>query len=153
MFDLQPASDRLAADPPCIDEFGVVPWDYDRTGALRFLLVAAREDARWTVPKGRLIAEMSPRETAMREAFNEAGAIGRVDPNPLGRFTYRRPSPSGEDVWHAATLFSMRVNGTLLNWPEKADRKRHWFEHHQALTAIDDPNLRNLLIRAFAAAL
>lgn len=148
MLDLLPASGQLEPRAVAVEEFGVVPWGCNRKGDIRVLLVTARGKTRWTVPKGRLMAETSPMETAGREAFNEAGAVGRLDPTPLGRFAYRRASEDDQGQWHAATLYSFRVTGTLLNWPEKAERRRRWFELDSALAAIDDRNLRTLLTHA-----
>jgi len=146
MYDHQPAIGQPIEGVVCVEEYGVVPWNMDRTGAIRLLLVSARGRRGWTVPKGPLMPGLNGRETAMREAFNEGGVVGRLEPEPVGRFLYRRLDGDGAFHWHAATLFSMRVAGTLLNWPEKEDRKRAWFELNEAIAAVDDPGLRNLLV-------
>ena len=58
-------------------------------GDVMFLLVRSRAGNRWTFPKGTVEpSDASPADAAMREALEEAGVTGTVDPVPLG--TYRK---------------------------------------------------------------
>jgi len=67
-----------------------------RGGRTEFLLVRTKETAspveRWTFPKGHVEANESLLDAAIREAVEEAGAKGPVDPDPLP--PYRFPGGS-----------------------------------------------------------
>jgi len=67
-----------------------------RGGRTEFLLVRTKETAspveRWTFPKGHVEANESLLDAAIREALEEAGAKGPVDPDPLP--PYRFPGGS-----------------------------------------------------------
>ncbi len=75
------------------------PWGAQRTvaaaicyrtrplGELEFLLVRTRA-GRWIFPKGAVDGDPSAAAGAAREAFEEAGVIGRVEPVCLTRFLH-----------------------------------------------------------------
>lgn len=60
----------------------------DEGGQLEILLVTSRRSRRWIIPKGWPIKGLKPELSAAREAFEEAGVVGRVDAQDVGRFSY-----------------------------------------------------------------
>ena len=51
-----------------------------RAGAIEFLLVNTNGGSKWTFPKGAPEARLSHSQAAHREAWEEAGAIGIIEP-------------------------------------------------------------------------
>jgi 8-oxo-dGTP pyrophosphatase MutT (NUDIX family) len=59
-----------------------------REGKPEFLLVRTRSGESWTFPKGHVEPGESAAAAAAREAHEEAGVSGRLDPEPLGVYLY-----------------------------------------------------------------
>ncbi len=93
----------------------------DRT---EFLLVRTKEPAspveRWTFPKGHVEANESLLEAAIREALEEAGVKGMVDPNPLP--PYRFPGSSSGSV----VVIPFLVWTGQPQEPTEPGRERRW---------------------------
>jgi len=60
-----------------------IPYRIDQ-GRLRVLLVTSRTRRRWILPKGKVAPRMLPGRSAEREAFEEAGVLGRLAKDPIG---------------------------------------------------------------------
>ena len=52
------------------------------------LLITSRDTGRWIIPKGWPIEGLSPSETALQEAYEEAGVAGKADDRHVGHFPY-----------------------------------------------------------------
>lgn len=66
---------------------GVIP--YRRNGStLEVLLISSRARRRWLVPKGIIELGMRADESAVKEAFEEAGVGGILDGRPVGKYEY-----------------------------------------------------------------
>ncbi len=57
-------------------------------GALRILVITSRGTGRWIIPKGWPQVGRTLAETALCEAYEEAGIRGEVAPVPIGSFHY-----------------------------------------------------------------
>ena len=53
------------------------------------MLVTSRGRQRWIIPKGWPHKGRAPHRSAAREAFEEAGVVGKVRRRPVGTFSYR----------------------------------------------------------------
>ncbi len=71
---------------------------------------------RWTFPKGGCESGETLAQAAAREAIEEAGAVGRVNPEPIGEYRYR------DDV---VTAFVLSVDSTRR--PAEPARDPTWF--------------------------
>jgi 8-oxo-dGTP pyrophosphatase MutT (NUDIX family) len=60
-----------------------------RDGEIEFLLVKTRA-GRWTFPKGRVEDDATRAAAAAREAYEEAGVHGRVDPLPFATYLHSK---------------------------------------------------------------
>ncbi|HWU55015.1 MAG TPA: NUDIX hydrolase, partial [Rhizomicrobium sp.] len=69
-----------------------------RNCELEILLVTSLSSKRWILPKGWLEPELTPAENAAREAFEEAGVTGRIDPRPVGSYYYLKDKKDGGGV-------------------------------------------------------
>jgi 8-oxo-dGTP pyrophosphatase MutT (NUDIX family) len=84
-----------------------------KDGKIQFLLVRTKQGGKyWTLPKGhRQQGETLP-ESAQREAREEAGIKGRLDPEPLMDFVYPNPSdPQNPDPVTAYLLEVLDLEG------------------------------------------
>jgi hypothetical protein len=57
---------------------------------------------------------------------------------------------AGELRWLEVDLFALAVTAELESWPEQGQRIRRWFTQAEAAAAVDEPDLRGLII-GFAA--
>lgn len=126
-------------------QYGVLPWRKDRRGDVQILLITSRGRGRWIVPKGWLAKGRGPYLSAAMEAFEEAGVIGEVLSHPLASYDYVKGDEDGAERHRRVTLFSLRVVGTLTNWPERGQRKRQWFSLAGAAETADDPELAEII--------
>jgi 8-oxo-dGTP pyrophosphatase MutT (NUDIX family) len=107
----------------------------------KLLLITSRNSKSWSLPKGRLDPLLSPVEAGRREAFEEAGVIGRLSARSLGNFTHR--DSRGETF--RVRVFKMHVQRELLKWPENIERQRKWVTLEMALEMISNPSLRRFI--------
>jgi uncharacterized protein len=114
------------------------------------LLITSRETKRWVIPKGNLIAGLSPHAAAAHEAEEEAGVIGAACPTPLGAYRYLNTRKNGASLMLDVDVFPIMVTQELDEWEEQDQRERRWFPLADAADAVDEPDLRDL-IRSFRA--
>src|SRR4029077_17032681 len=81
------------------------------------MLVTSRETRRWIIPKGWPHKGKAPHPSAVREAFEEAGVVGRVARHPVGSFAYRKRLRSGRVVVCEVHVFPLRVRHQTKLWP------------------------------------
>jgi 8-oxo-dGTP pyrophosphatase MutT (NUDIX family) len=122
-------------------QYGVLPWRFRGKGGIEMLLITSRERGRWIVPRGWPMEGRAPFMTAALEAFEEAGIIGDIDPQPLTDFHYLKGHDDGSREHVKVTLFGMNVQGTLTHWRERGQRKRQWFGLDEAAARLDDVEL------------
>jgi two-component system phosphate regulon sensor histidine kinase PhoR len=132
-----------------LTQFGVIPVRERAGGGIEVLLITSRETRRWVVPRGNPVPGKNGAESAALEAFEEAGITGRVEPEPIGRYSYAKRRRSGALLPAEVELFRMRVEAESEDWPEKKDRERRWFAPDEAAAAVAETGLAEL-IRALA---
>jgi hypothetical protein len=71
-------------------ESGALAYRRLKNGELVILLVSKKRSKKWGIPKGKVNASLSFGETAAKEAFEEAGVIGRVSSNSIGMFRAKK---------------------------------------------------------------
>jgi 8-oxo-dGTP pyrophosphatase MutT (NUDIX family) len=111
----------------------------------RLCMVTSRSGRRWVFPKGQIEPGHSPGESALLEAWEEAGLVGILDPEPVGSYVYEKMGCT-----HHVLLFLMRVSEVGAVWPEMEFRERKWVTIHEAMERVDEPSLRELLRRIFS---
>lgn len=125
-------------------QYGALCWRMHR-GKVQVLLATSRDTGRWIIPKGWPIDGLTPQQTAVQEAWEEAGAKGMVSDAPIGRFTYgkvRKPMPP---LICQVTVFGLRISGLEDKFPERKERRRKWFDAAKASGKVTEPDLRALL--------
>ena len=128
-------------------QYGAIPIRLTRKGKAEVLLVTSRGTRRWVIPKGWPIRKLSPADTAVREAFEEAGIKGRIlRSKPIGRYRYRK-SDQAELGKITVQVFLMQVKRQVQEWPERAERKFRWVRPRRAATMVAERKLALLLAR------
>ncbi len=108
-------------------------------------VVSSRGGKRWVVPKGCLEPGKTAAEIALQEAWEEAGLVGLLQPEPIGTYLYEKAGFTCH-----VTVFLMNVTEAADHWPEHDFRQRCWLDIGQALSRIDDPGLRELIREAMS---
>jgi 8-oxo-dGTP pyrophosphatase MutT (NUDIX family) len=126
-------------------ESGALAYRRLKNGKLLILLVSKKRSKKWGIPKGKVNASLSLGETAAKEAFEEAGVIGRISPNSVGMFRAKKgtPIPKNIEVW----VYLLEVDETLSDWPEKGKRQIRWASCKAAARELREPVLTHLCHR------
>lgn len=99
--------------------------------SVEFLLVKT-SSGKWTFPKGRLDPSLSASESALREAWEEAGAKGRIEEKHFGSYLDTKRTLGHDsrtrEVRIAAYLFEVHTTVT----PEESGRNPSWFSAQEA---------------------
>ncbi|WP_170416995.1 NUDIX hydrolase [Ruegeria atlantica] len=118
-----------------------------KNGRLRVLLITSRKSKRWIIPKGWLIEDMTPSQTAGREAWEEAGVKGKCANKPLGHFSYVKPRSGKSSVFCLVDVFPLCVRSISSEFPERTQRKRKWVSPKKAASWVKSPELSQLFHR------
>ena len=103
-------------------KWGVVPYREKKDGTIDVLVVSTAKD-NWVLPKGNLIKRIGRKKTALREAFEEAGVLGKITDEEGEIFEGKN------ETLH---LYPMKVKKLLAVWPEQTRRKRRWIKLEKA---------------------
>ena len=125
------------------------PYRLDHKGDVEVLLVTSRKRGRWVLPKGNIERFGRPHRCAAREAFEEAGVLGEIEPLPTTKYRQLKGSGSEGPIEVVVDAFPLQVNAELRAWPEKAARQRRWMSIPAAMLAVQDVELR-FAIHSFA---
>jgi 8-oxo-dGTP pyrophosphatase MutT (NUDIX family) len=106
-------------------------------------MVTSRSGRRWVLPKGHQEPGQTRGETALHEAWEEAGLTGTLESEPIGAYFYEKLG----NRYHV-TVFVMPVTEAARDWPERGERERRWFDIEDAVSQIEEPGLRKLLRQA-----
>ena len=106
---------------------------YRRRGtAVEFLLVNTNGGNKWTFPKGSPCANMSHSQAAQREAEEEAGALGTIEPRHFHLYIHSKGVfwQAGGVQEFVVKAFLMEVHGTRR--PDEMLRNPTWFSPEEA---------------------
>ena len=117
----------------------------EQKGKLRVLLVTSRGTGRWIVPKGWPMDGHTPSQSALKEAWEEAGARGVSDGRCIGMFSYSKDHPELGDLPCVAMVFAIEVNEIADDYPEAHQRERIWVSRKKAAKMLDDPELARIV--------
>jgi phosphohistidine phosphatase len=136
------AGQRMRAAFP--QQAAAIAFRRDGSG-LRLCLIRRKGSKRWGIPKGIVEEGDTPEETAVNEAWEEAGLIGRVVGESIGTYEY--------DKWGGTltvAVFLMEVLDEEDTWEEDSFRQRRWHALADALSLLADHPVSPLLARARA---
>jgi 8-oxo-dGTP pyrophosphatase MutT (NUDIX family) len=111
------------------------------------LLVQTLDTGRWIIPKGWPMKNHSLADAAAREAWEEAGARGRVSPVEIGRLADTKRLKNGITVPSEIVVFRMDDTTLADRYPETGRRKRRMLPAGQAADLAELPELGDLIRR------
>jgi 8-oxo-dGTP pyrophosphatase MutT (NUDIX family) len=104
---------------------------YRKCGAaFEFLLVNTTSGNRWIFPKGATARRLSHSQAAEREALEEAGAIGAIEPQHFHLYL----QPKGDIQEFVVKAFLLQVSH--LQAPQEQNRNPTWFSADDARSAL-----------------
>lgn len=113
----------------------------------KYLLVTSRETRRWIIPKGWPIKGLNSIESALQEAWEEAGVKGKpIGQKPIGSFTYRKTRPTGWSFPVKTLVFSVAVERLSKKFPEVEERTRNWVTAKEAADLVAESELSEIFL-------
>jgi 8-oxo-dGTP pyrophosphatase MutT (NUDIX family) len=128
-------------------QYGALPYRLSARSRPQFMLITSRETRRWVIPKGWPKKGRSPRHSAAREAFEEAGVVGAVAKRAAGSFSYEKRMENGGVVVCEVRVFPLQVRRQNKQWPEKHQRVVKWLSASQAAEKVKEPMLGEIILR------
>jgi 8-oxo-dGTP pyrophosphatase MutT (NUDIX family) len=116
-----------------------------RHGKVGVLLVTSRETKRWVIPKGWPMDGHTDYQAAKIEAFEEAGAEGRIGTVAIGAFEYVKRLRDGACKLCQVSVYPLDVSGLARKWPEQNERERRWFSAKDAAELVEEPKLKEII--------
>ena len=121
------------------NQSGVIPFRKTKQG-LEVLLITSLKKKKWIIPKGFVEFNLTPFESAKKEAYEEAGVYGTNETIELGHFE----NPKSIGVCHVK-VFAMEVIEVLDNYPDKEKRRRKWFSLKEAANNMQTKEISNMI--------
>jgi len=121
------------------EQSGVVPYR-EMGGEVEVLLITSLRKSNWIVPKGIVEDNLSAEDSAMKEAFEEAGVEGQIVGNELGRYEVAK--------WGGicrVCIFAMCVTRQFDDWAEANVRQRQWMPVDEAVAAVKSRDLAEII--------
>src|SRR5437763_16190837 len=84
-------------------------------------VITSSNGKRWIIPKGLIEPGQAAGEAALQEAWEEAGLVGTLHPEPVGSYLYEKYGSS-----YHVIVFVMEVTKVAAHWPEQHFRQRVW---------------------------
>ena len=137
------SSKHMASQETYVAQSGIIPYR-NKGKDLEVLLITSVGSGRWILPKGHIEDGMSPRESATKEALEEAGINGTVSAKKIGDYTYSKKGKKNGPTYKVE-VYAMRVNFELEIWPEEGERQRKWMPIQEAIKSVNEKELRSLI--------
>jgi uncharacterized protein len=131
-----------------IRKYGVLAYDIGSDGEPRFLLITSRETRRWVIPRGNPVPGLSPPQSAAQEGYEEAGLTGMVGREEIGTYQFDKKRKDGSVQTANVHVYPLRTTIQSGQWPEQSERQTRWFTRDEAVEAVAEPGLKEL-IRSF----
>lgn len=117
-----------------------------RNGSKDVLLITSRGTGRWIVPKGWPIDGLDGPQSALQEAWEEAGVRdAEIQAEPVGQYDYIKGMDSGGSVSVQTQVYLARVDALSSTYPEVDERTRKWVAPADAANMVDEPGLKQIL--------
>lgn len=127
-------------------QFGALCWRR-REGKVQVLLITSRGRGRWIIPKGWPIDGETPANAAATEAWEEAGARGKVSNDCLGIYSYDKVDAYRREALSCVVaVFPLKVKSLKESYPEHGQRKRRWVSAKKAAKLVEEKELARLIL-------
>ncbi|PWE53662.1 DNA mismatch repair protein MutT [Metarhizobium album] len=128
----------------CITQYAAI-CVRDHGDDVDILLITSRDTGRWVIPKGWGMRNKKAHQVARREAWEEAGVIGKVKKKPFGFYTYAKRLRGGGIVPAIVQVHLLHVHETRADFPELGQRVVRWFNPSEAASLVKEPELRSMV--------
>jgi 8-oxo-dGTP pyrophosphatase MutT (NUDIX family) len=125
--------------PEKIEQVCAIPFRRPPGQPVELCVITSIKKKRWIFPKGIIDAGETREQTALKEAYEEAGLRGEIWPEPLGQFD--------DFKWGAhltVTVVMMEVTSVDVTWPEARIRRRRWVTPEMAIEMLARAELKSL---------
>jgi phosphohistidine phosphatase len=112
-------------------------------GKLQVCLIRRKKSKSWGIPKGVVDPGDTRRETALNEAWEEAGLSGRLLEKSVGRYEYVKWGTT-----LTVAVYLMQVLAQETTWEEDSFRERLWTSFDDGAQLLRGHPVRRLLHRA-----
>jgi 8-oxo-dGTP pyrophosphatase MutT (NUDIX family) len=110
---------------------------YRRRGSsLEFLLVNTTGGDKWTFPKGSTARRLSHSQAAEREALEEAGAVGVIEPEHFHLYVQPKGARTERDSVQEFVVKAFLLEVTHMQPPQEPKRNPTWFGLDDARSAL-----------------
>lgn len=116
-------------------------------GVCEVLLVRTRDTGRWILPKGWPEPDRPAFETAVIEAYEEAGVRGLPDKRAYASFRSYKGLANGLRIRTRVLVFKIESTDVLQRFPEKGQRQVSWIPISEAIERADEPGVKKVLRR------
>ena len=135
------------AVPPKRVQYAALPYRLSGRSRTEVMLVTSLETRRWIIPKGWPQRGRTPCDSAAREAFEEAGVVGKVGRRSVGSLPYKKRLRGGGVTVCEVQVFPLKVTRQRKQWPEKEYREVKWLSAQEAAETVQEPILREIIRR------
>jgi 8-oxo-dGTP pyrophosphatase MutT (NUDIX family) len=118
-------------------------------GRLEILLITSLGTGRPVIPKGWPMKGLRDYAAAAKEAYEEAGIVGKIGHKSIGRYEYLKRMASTFEVV-SVDVYPLRAARQRKAWPERGRRELGWFTLEDAASMVSEPAL-SMLFRQFAS--
>jgi 8-oxo-dGTP pyrophosphatase MutT (NUDIX family) len=125
----------MSSTSDCIHQAAAIPVQGGQV-----CLVTSSSGGRWVVPKGHLEPDKSAGQVALQEAWEEAGLVGVLRPEPAGSYLY-----SKFNNLYYVLVFVLDVTEAADDWPESNLRRRVWLDPAEAVARVQEKGLQELI--------
>lgn len=117
----------------------VIPYRI-KNGSIEILLVTSIKKKKWIIPKGYIEYGYSPFDSAVKEAYEEAGIVGAKNGFELGKINVIKDVGKLDVI-----VYSLEVKELLTFYPDENLRKRKWFSIQEAENVIANIEIVEML--------
>lgn len=96
------------------------------------LISSESHPKKWIIPKGGAEIDETIEQSALRETWEEAGAIGKIT-QKIGVFRDDAKFNGKQTVFH---FYELVLSELADDWPEKYKRRRQWMPYDEAHSAL-----------------
>ena len=89
---------------------------------------------------------LTPAQSALREAYEEAGVKGKPLNHCVGHYWYRKALADETRLPCIVSVFPVQVRELSKRFPEFTNRRRMWFSQKKAAARVDELALKQILL-------